>query len=46
MTVHGADIAKFRDKENFDNSLIHIAVKANHQDVVTFLITNGLDVNI
>jgi len=45
MTVHGADILKFKDKDNFDNSLLHIAIKANQKQSATYLITHGVDIN-
>ena len=45
MTVHGADILKFKDKDNFDNSLLHIAIKANQKKAATFLLTHGIDIN-
>ena len=37
MAIHGADVVGFMDAENMNNSLMHIAAKANNKELIYFL---------
>ena len=37
MVIHGADVVNFKDTENMNNSLMHIAAKSNNKELIYFL---------
>ena len=41
MVIHGADVVNFKDTENMNNSLMHIAAKANNKELIYFLNQNN-----
>ena len=44
--LHGASVSGYRDKDNWNNSLIHIAAKSNNKELITFLNQNSVDLDI
>ena len=45
MIVHGADIAGYRDKDNWNNSLLHIATKESNKELMYFLNQNNVNID-
>ena len=45
MALHGADVATYRDKENWNNSLVHIAAKSDNKELLYFLHQNNADID-
>ena len=43
--VHGANVLSFKDKENWNNSLLHVASKANNKELIQFLYQNNVDLD-
>ena len=45
MKIHGNDVTTFKDKQNWNNSLLHIAAKADNKDLIYFLNQNNADLD-
>ena len=44
--LHGASVTGYRDKENWNNSLIHIAAKSSNKELIQFLSQNNVDLDL
>ena len=44
--LHGASVSDYRDKDNWNNSLIHIAAKSNNKELISFLNQNSVNLDI
>ena len=45
MLIHGANVIDFKDKENWNNSLLHIAARAGNKELIYFLNQNNADLD-
>ena len=46
MLLHGANVIEFRDANNMNNSLMHIAAKANNKELIYFLNQNNANLDL
>ena len=44
--MHGADFENFKDSENQDNSLLHMAAKSGNKELIDFLKQNNIDLDV
>ena len=46
MQLHGADFESYRDMEDKENSLLHIAAKNDNKDLIDFLKKSNIDLDL